>query len=276
MLEIRGLHAGYKHRAVLRGIDLRVERGELVAIAGPNGCGKTTMLRAISGVHAYDAGTLSIDGAPVREMNAAQVARRVAVVAQGASLPERFSAFEVALMGRTPHLRLLQSEGERDVKIVREAMQRADCWELRSRPVDELSGGERQRVIIARALAQQPDLLLLDEPTSHLDLAHQSDTFRLVLALCRERSPARDAGVAAIAVVHDLTLAAAYADRIALMHDGGIVADGAPGDVLTEDAIARVYGVRVRVMRHPRTGRPVVVPDAATAEESSRVGGTVA
>jgi iron complex transport system ATP-binding protein len=262
MLEIRGLRAGYKDRAVLHGIDLGVARGELVALAGPNGCGKTTLLRAISGVHAHTSGELLIDGVDAHEMSATQVARRVAVVAQGATLPERFSAFEIALMGRTPHLRLLQSEGERDVSIVREAMQRADCWELRARPVDELSGGERQRVIIARALAQQPDLLLLDEPTSHLDPAHQAETFRLVLTLCRER-------IAALAVVHDLTLAAAYADRIALMHEGRIVADGAPADVLTEDAIERVYGVRVTVMRHPETGRPVVVPDAVPAASSA-------
>jgi len=264
MLEIRNLHAGYKHRPVLRGIDLRVDRGELVALAGPNGCGKTTLLRAISNVHAPTSGELLIDGAPVGELSATQIARRVAVVAQSGMLPERFSAFEVALMGRTPHLRLLQSEGARDISIVREAMQRADCWELRGRPVDELSGGERQRVIIARALAQEPDLLLLDEPTSHLDLAHQAETFRLVLSLCHESH------IAALAVVHDLTLAAAYADRIALMHEGRIISGGAPSEVLTEHAIARVYGVRVTVMRHPSTGRPVVVPDTALVGDTVR------
>jgi iron complex transport system ATP-binding protein len=262
MLEVKALRAGYKHREVLRAVDLRVERGELVALAGPNGCGKTTLLRAISGVHMPTSGDLLVDGVQIAEVNGTQIARRVAVVAQSAVLPERFSAFEVALMGRTPHLRLLQSESERDVAIVREAMQRADCWDLRSRPVDELSGGERQRVVIARALAQQPELLLLDEPTSHLDLAHQADTFSLVRSLCRERR------IATVAVVHDLTLAAAYADRIALMHDGRIVADGAPGAVLTEETIRRVYGTPVRVLAHPETGRPVVVPEV-TAEATA-------
>jgi iron complex transport system ATP-binding protein len=262
MLEIRALSAGYKHRDVLRGVDLRVGRGELVALAGPNGCGKTTLLRAISGVHAYSAGELMVDGVSVREMNAMRLARRVAVVAQAATLPERFSAFEVALMGRTPHLRLLQSESAHDVSIVREAMGRADCWSLRMRPVDELSGGERQRVIIARALAQEPDLLLLDEPTSHLDLAHQAETFALVLSLCRERS------IAALAVVHDLTLAAAYCDRIALMHGGRIVADGAPKEVLTASTVGRVYGVSVQILAHPATGRPIVVPDAAPTSDT--------
>jgi iron complex transport system ATP-binding protein len=159
-------------------------------------------------------------------------------------------------MGRTPHLRLLQSESRRDVDITRAAMERADCWELRDRPAHEMSGGERQRVLIARALAQEPELLLLDEPTSHLDVAHQVETFELVRGLCREQR------LAAIAVVHDLTLAAMYADRLALMSDGRVVADGAPSDVLRAETIEEIYGVRVRVLPHPGTGRPVVVPDA--------------
>jgi iron complex transport system ATP-binding protein len=135
-------------------------------------------------------------------------------------------------------------------------MERVDCWHLRDRPVDELSGGERQRVVIARALAQEPDLLLLDEPTSHLDIAHQADTFRLLDELRTERA------LAIVAVVHDLTLAASTAGRIAIMHEGRIVADGPPSDVLREPAIERVYGLPVRVLSHPETGRPVVVPSA--------------
>jgi iron complex transport system ATP-binding protein len=151
----------------------------------------------------------------------------------------------------------LQSEGRRDLDVTRAAMARTDCWELRGRYVEELSGGERQRVIIARALAQEPHLLLLDEPTSHLDIAHQADTFRLLEDLRVERE------LAIIAVVHDLTLAA-NAGRIALMHAGRIVADGAPAQVLRERAIEQVYGLPVRVLSHPQTGRPVVVPAATT------------
>jgi iron complex transport system ATP-binding protein len=255
MLEIRDLHAGYGTRSVLRGIDLRVERGETVAVLGANGCGKTTLLRVVSGVHATSAGSVAIDGRDVRDTPATAIARTVAVVAQAAPLPEGFTAFEVALMGRTPHLRLLASESMRDVEIVRGAMERTGCWELRHRYVQELSGGERQRVVIARALAQEASLLLLDEPTSHLDIQHQVETFRLMLSLCRDEQ------LAVLAVVHDLTLAAAFADRIGLMEDGRISAAGPPGDVLTAEAVRRVFGISVRVMPHPDTGRPIIVPD---------------
>jgi iron complex transport system ATP-binding protein len=158
-------------------------------------------------------------------------------------------------MGRTPHLRFLQSEGAHDVGITRAAMERTDCWDLRARYVDELSGGERQRVILARALAQEPQLLLLDEPTSHLDIAHQVETFRIVRELCREGC------IAAVAVVHDLTLAATFAGRVALMHRGRIEADGAPSDVFTPEAIERIYRIAVRVVPHPVTARPIIVPE---------------
>jgi len=255
MLRVRGLHAGYDGVEVLHSVNLDVERGELVALMGPNGCGKTTLLRVIGGVLAATSGAVTLDGADMAAWSATQSARRVAVVAQTAALPERFSAFEVVLMGRTPHLRLLQSEGARDIAVVRGAMERADCWQLRHRPVEDLSGGERQRVVIARALAQEPELLLLDEPTSHLDIQHQVDAFRLVLELCREQY------LAVVAVVHDLTLAAMFADGIAMLSRGEIVAAGTPEAVLQPHAIEQVYGTAVRVLRHPASDRPIVVPD---------------
>src|SRR5437868_6808741 len=259
MLEIRELSVGYGRRPVLHAIDLHGDRGELLALIGPNGCGKTTLLRAMSGVLAYDVGSIGLDGDEVREISPAALARRIAVVAQGAPLPERFTAFELALMGRTPHLRLLQSEGRRDVETVRAAMLRTDCWQLRDRYVEELSGGERQRVVIARALAQEPQLLLLDEPTSHLDIQHQVTTFRLMLELCREDR------IGVVAVVHDLTLASMFADRIALISDGRIVADGTPDDVMRADLLERVYGMALRVLSHPVSGRPIVVPESEPA-----------
>jgi iron complex transport system ATP-binding protein len=261
MLALRDVHAGYAGHPVLSGVTLEARRGELLALIGPNGCGKTTVLRTATGVLTTTAGAVMLDGQDVRNVRPAALARRLAVVGQGATLPERFSAFEVALMGRTPHLRILQSEGKRDVDAVRAAMERADCWHLRDRMVDEMSGGERQRVLLARALAQEPELLLLDEPTSHLDIQHQVETFSLVLGLCRSQR------LCAVAVVHDLTLAATFADRIALMSEGRIVADGPPADVLRPQTVAAVYGVSVRVLRHPVTGRPIVVPDVAAAGE---------
>src|SRR2546421_984497 len=259
MLEIQRLSAGYGAHAVLHGIDLRAERGELLALIGPNGCGKTTLLRAISGVLEFHTGSIVLDGDDVPIISPAALARRIAVVAQGAPLPERFTAFELALMGRTPHMRLLQSESRRDVETVRGAMVRTDCWQLRERYVEELSGGERQRVVIARALTQEPQLLLLDEPTSHLDIQHQVTTFRLMLELCREER------IGVIAVVHDLTLAAMFADRIALMSEGRVVADGMPQDVMRPALLERVYGMRLRVFEHPVSGRPIVVPEAEPA-----------
>jgi iron complex transport system ATP-binding protein len=256
MLQIRSLVAGYAGRDVLRAVDFECGRGELLVLAGPNGCGKTTLLRAVSGVLDY-AGAISIDAVELRTLAPADIARRVAVVAQSGSLPDGFSAFEVAMMGRTPHLRLLQSEGSRDTSIVRAAMERAGCWELRARRVGELSGGERQRVIIARALAQEPKLLLLDEPTSHLDIQHQVATFRLVLDLCRTQA------MACVAVVHDLTLASMFADRIAVMSAGRILHVGAPADALRREVIEEAYGAAVRILIDPTSGRPIVVPDAA-------------
>ncbi len=261
MLNVRALTAGYPGRPVLEDVDLHVERGEMLALIGPNGCGKTTLLRAITGILPFERGSIEIAGTDIRRTAKDALARRVAVVAQAAPLPSRFTAFEVAMMGRAPHLRLLQWESRRDARIVCDAMERSGCWRLRERMVDELSGGERQRVIIARALAQEPELLLLDEPTSHLDLQHQVETFQIVRELCAERA------LAVVAVVHDLTLAAMFADRIALLGGGRNVATGAPRDVLQAERMEAVYGVRVRVLPHPVTGRPIVVPDVPQVGE---------
>jgi iron complex transport system ATP-binding protein len=260
MISIRALAAGYRDSRVLDGLSLDVADGEVVAICGPNGCGKTTLVRVLSGALKPSGGQVAVDGSPLNALSGQALARTVAVVGQGAPLPVGFTVFETVMMGRTPHLRLLQSEGRSDVEAARRAMARTNCWQLRDRNMEALSGGERQRVLIARALAQEPRVLLLDEPTSHLDLQHQVDAFRLVQALCREH------GVAAIAVVHDLTLAGAFADRIALMSNGTIVEVDRPGDVLREDAIERVFGVAVRVIQHPVTGRPVVVPEVPATE----------
>jgi iron complex transport system ATP-binding protein len=254
-LELHQLSAGYPGRPVLTDIDLRVDSGEFVLIAGPNGCGKTTLLRAITGSSDVTTGEVIIAGESTLSMGAAERARRVAVVAQSPILPERFSAYECVLMGRTPHLGFLANEGPRDFAVTKEAMRVAGCLHLASRAVDELSGGERQRVLIARALAQEPDVLLLDEPTSHLDLRHQMDTCSLVVRLCREQ------GLAALGVLHDLTLASTFGDRIVLMHGGRIVEDGPASRVLRPEVLADVYGTRVRVLAHPMTGRPIVVPE---------------
>jgi iron complex transport system ATP-binding protein len=175
-------------------------------------------------------------------------------VPQTALLPDGFTALEVTLMGRTPYLRLLQSEGPEDLKIARRSMLQTDALHLSDRDVNELSGGERQRVIVARALTQQSPILLMDEPTVHLDIGHQIGLLDLVRELASEQS------LSVIAVVHDLSLAAQYCDRLVLLKDGEMFATGAPDAVLQPATVKTVYGLDVHVISHPTTGRPVVVP----------------
>ena len=261
MLSVRGLWAGYSGRSVLRGVDLEVARGEVVALVGPNGCGKTTLMRAITNVIRPERGEVLLAGEASQALSMRERARRVAVVPQAATLPTGFSVLEQVLLGRTPYIGLIASEGPDDLSAARRAMIATDCWSLADRPAEELSGGERQRVVLARALAQAPRILLLDEPTAHLDLGHQVRTFQLVARLGREL------GLAVLAAMHDLTFASLFADRIALMQDGRIALDGSPEAVLRPEVIERVYGSPVIVMPHPTMGRPVVLPDIPLQED---------
>jgi iron complex transport system ATP-binding protein len=195
-----------------------------------------------------------VNGLDITHLRQAALARLVAVVPQDPVLPPAFSALSCVLMGRTPHLRLLQNEGAGDLQAARRAMLATDTLRFADRLLGELSGGERQRVVVARALAQETAILLLDEPTAHLDLGHQAGVLELM------RRCARDDGKAVLAVVHDLTLAARYCDRLVMLRGGAVVASGAPADVLTPELLRQVYGVAVDVFPHPVTGRPVVAP----------------
>lgn len=253
-LAVEQVSAGYGDRLVLRGVSLSVAAGEVVGVIGPNGSGKSTLIRVITRLLPARSGRVLLGGRPVESYGVAELARAVAVVPQGAALPEGFTGLEVALLGRTPHLRLLQTESRRDVAIARAALARCDALHLADQRVGEMAGGERQRLLVARALAQQPRLLLLDEPTAHLDLTHQAALCALVVERCRED------GLAALLVLHDLTLAAQFCDRLVLLGEGRVLAEGAPGAVLQPERLARTYGGPVSVLSHPRTGRPVVVP----------------
>ncbi|HEY8491423.1 MAG TPA: heme ABC transporter ATP-binding protein [Dehalococcoidia bacterium] len=266
VLAARGLRAGYGGREVLRGLDLSLSPGEVLGVVGPNGSGKSTLVRVLSGVLRPRAGTVLLMGRDLRAFSARELARTVAVVPQAASLPEGFTALQIVLMGRTPYLGLLASEGPEDLAAARRAMEQTDVLRLADRPVQRLSGGERQRVVAARALAQEAPVLLLDEPTAHLDVGHQTALFDLVHRLARERR------LAVLAVVHDLTLAGQYCDRLLLLKDGRALAGGPPEQVLTPERVTEAYGVAVSVVQHPVTGRPVVLPVASVGARTGPTG----
>jgi iron complex transport system ATP-binding protein len=255
ILEMQAVSVRYEGTDVeaLREVTLTLSVGELVALVGPNGSGKTTLIRAVTGAVPLTSGSVGLAGQSLASMRAREVAKIVAVLPQEPALPAAFTALECVLMGRTPYLRLLERENAEDAEIARRAMVATDTWRLADRRVGELSGGERQRVVMARALAQETPVLLLDEPTAHLDLGHQST----VLGLARKA--AREDGKAVLGVVHDLTLAG-QCDRVVMLAEGRIVADGAPRDVITAETIARVYGLPAHVLRHPDSGLPVVAP----------------
>ncbi len=253
-LMVEGVSAGYGDRLVLHGVSLSLRAGEVLGVIGPNGSGKSTLIRVITRLLPVRAGRVLLGGRSLETYRTAELARTVAVVPQGPSLPEGFTGLEVALLGRTPHLRLLQTESARDVAIARAALARCDALHLADRRVGEMSGGERQRLLIARALTQQPRLLLLDEPTAHLDLTHQAALCALVVERCREE------GLAALLVLHDLTLAAQFCDRLLLLGEGRVLAQGTPDAVLRPERLSWAYGGPVSVLSHPRTGRPVIVP----------------
>jgi iron complex transport system ATP-binding protein len=259
LLEVNDLSVTYRDgtrepRVAVRDVSFTVAPGELLGLVGPNGSGKTTIIRAATGAVPTLTGRVLTAGTDAKLLTQRERARRVAVVPQEPQLPPAFTALEVVLMGRTPHLRLLEWEGAGDLDAARRAMIATDAWPLADRPVGELSGGERQRVVVARALAQEAPVLLLDEPTAHLDIGHQVAILELMRALCRQE------GRAVMAVAHDLTLAAQFCDRLLLLHQGRMVAQGNPAEVLRTEVLEAIYETAVRVFPHPDTGRPVVAP----------------
>jgi iron complex transport system ATP-binding protein len=253
ILEVSGIACAYDGADVLSDVTLRLSPGDFIAVAGPNGSGKSTLIRALSRVLRPRLGSALIDGGDLYALSARRSAQAIAVLPQESTVEFEFSCEEIVLMGRAPHLGRFETETERDRAVVREAMERTATWELRKRAILELSGGERQRVLLARAFAQEPKILLLDEPTAHLDLSFQVQILRLVRALRGEKK------TAVLASLHDLNLAAAYADRIVLLSKGRIAAAGTPREVLTEPVLRPVFGPEVTVRSHPDSGAPLVL-----------------
>ena len=234
-------------KTLLDGVDVRAERGQFLGLIGPNGAGKSTLLRALSGVLRYQEGAVALEGSDLQSMPARDVAAMLALVPQIAPYTQGFTAFELVVMGRYPHLGRFQVEGEADDRIAREAMRRTETEQFAERTLDTLSGGERQRVFLARALAQQPRVLLLDEPTSNLDILHQLKILGLVRTLV-------DDGLTVIAAIHDLNLAARYCDRLVLLSEGRVVTEGPPEEVLAPETIESTFGVRSAIHHDPATG----------------------
>ncbi|MBC2697422.1 MAG: heme ABC transporter ATP-binding protein [ANME-2 cluster archaeon] len=251
MLEIRDLSAGYGHRHVLEHISLKASEGEVVGIIGSNGSGKTTLLKTITKVLEPISGTVLIDGTNVNEMQSKEIAKKVAVVSQVISINFEFTVEDIVLMGRTPYIK--GSETVEDINIVRDAMEKTNTFFLKDRLITQLSGGELQRVIIARAFAQNPNILLLDEPTSHLDITNQIDILNLIKNASRK-------GMVVVAVIHDLNLAAYYCDKICLLQDGKLISAGSPEQVLTSSNIERAFNITVKVIPNEITNSLYVIP----------------
>jgi iron complex transport system ATP-binding protein len=253
-LNVNGIECRYGSTKILSNISIDVKPGCFIGILGPNGSGKTTLLKSISRVLKPHGGSILIDKEDIYALKPKQVAQKMAVVPQYNDVGFNFSAIEVVLMGRNPHLGDFQMESKKDVDIARNAMELTNTWTLASRPINELSGGEAQRVIIARALAQEPKILLLDEPMSHLDIINQIELMDLVKTLCIKNS------LTVLAVIHDLNMASRYCDTILLLKEGTIFALGSVEKVMTPENILKVFGVDSIIRKNPVTNSPYVIP----------------
>ncbi|MBI2875513.1 MAG: heme ABC transporter ATP-binding protein [Candidatus Tectomicrobia bacterium] len=254
MIEVADLAFSYGPDPVLRGLNLRIEAGEFVGLLGPNGSGKSTLLKLLSGVLSPCEGRVRFKGRELASIRRKELARQVAVVPQESSIVFPFRVLEVVLMGRYAHLQGLALEGQRDLEAAQRAMALTDIEHLADRPITELSGGEKQRVILARALAQQPELLLLDEPTTFLDIRQQGTIYDLLRRLNQQE------GLTLVAVLHDLNWAARYCRRLLLLKGGRVWCDGSPAAVLRPERIREVFQTEVEVRWDPEMEAPLVFP----------------
>ena len=253
LISARGMSCGYAKRVVLRGVDLALEPGEMVGVCGVNGSGKSTLLRTLSGAFPPRGGELTLNGTPSAGLTAKARAKIAAVMPQNPELGFGLSCFSMVLLGRYPHLGLLGGYGKHDQRVALEAMERTGCRHLAERTLTETSGGERARVFLARVLAQEPRVLLLDEPTSSLDPCGSTRVLDLVRDLCRD-------GAAALLALHDLNLAALYCDRLVFLQQGRIAVQGLTKDVFNAQTLASVFDTELAVIPHPLAGAPQALP----------------
>ena len=267
MLEINAISAGYNHKPIIEGVSLSLPGGRVLAVIGPNGSGKTTFIRALSGVLALRAGSVRVDGTDIAQMSVQQRARLIAVVPQARSLPAAFTTQEVVALGRTPYLNWLGKITDNDQAIIESALEKMDLLALRDRNVGELSGGEQQRLYLARSLAQESALLLMDEPTTHLDLQYQVNLMERVYQLAHPSRAEIDAGMkprAVVVTLHDLNLISRYADVVGLLVGGKLAALGTPAEILNADLLSRAYNLPLRVIEE--RGQLLVIPSDRTGK----------
>jgi iron complex transport system ATP-binding protein len=251
-LVVEKVNFSYGRRPIIEDVSFKVKAGEMLGIIGPNGSGKTTLLKIITRLLVPDQGSILIDGIDIATWPPRTLARTMAVVPQETQISFEFSVRDIVEMGRSPYLRRFQAMSKQDREIVAAAMEATNVLSLAERSMTELSGGERQRVIVARALAQEPQVLLLDEPTASLDINHEVEIFQLLRRLTNRE------GLITIVVLHDLDLAAEYCDQLLLLAQGKVIVGGSPEEVLQDEILARVYGVDVVVYPNPLTGKPQV------------------
>lgn len=253
-LAAHGVSIGYDGRRVIEGLDLELPAGRVTAIVGPNACGKSTLLRGLAGLHPIESGTVSIGGRDTRTLSRRELAKLVGVLPQSSIAPDGVRVAELVARGRFPHQGWFGRHSSDDDRVVAEALGATGVADLADRRLEELSGGQRQRVWIAMVLAQQTDIVLLDEPTTYLDVTHQLELLDLLTELNRER------GTTVVMVLHELNLAARYADHIVVMRGGAVVAEGEPAQVITGETVSGAFGLEARIVPDPVSGTPLVVP----------------
>jgi len=259
-LKLQDVTLGYQRSLVIKAMSLEVKPGEVLGLVGPNGCGKSTIIKALSRVISPYSGSIFLNGQNISRIPRMELARLMGVVPQIPLLPSNFTAFEIVLMGRNPHLGFLQYEGPKEIAIAWQAMEKTGTPSLAERRVSELSGGEIQGLLIARVLAQETKAILLDEPTANLDIGRQIEILDLIRNMCSENN------LAVLAALHDLNLAAQYCNRLVLLNEGRVYAEGTPSEVITSSNITKVYGAASCVYSHPVNGLPCVLLQAGNGK----------
>lgn len=263
ILKFNEVVAGYPGKDVLKGFSAAIERGEFVGLIGSNGTGKSTLIKCISGILPVTSGSIEVEGKNNAALKPRERAQMVAVVPQSFNIDYDFAAEEIVLMGRNPYLGFKDRESERDYTLVEQAMRMTKTWQFRGRQFNALSGGEKQRVILARAIAQEPDIILLDEPTSALDVHHQIEVMELIQRLNSESK------MTVLAVLHDLNLASRFCKRLIMLMDGRVEADGTPEDVIIEENMQRLYNMRMVIQTNQYFNKPEVIPLRVLSDESA-------